>query len=53
MGIEIHCEGRVKCDHCKEKKFDVFKVIDSQYYCSECYEKLGGNDFRDAMRELK
>lgn len=53
MGVEVVCGDRVKCDHCKEKKIDIFKVLDSQYYCSECCERLGSKDFRDAMRELK
>ena len=52
MIIGVTCEGNVKCDHCRKKKIDIYKIIEGQHYCSECYENLGGKDFLDAIREL-
>ena len=53
MGIEAIAEGKIKCNHCKKKKFGVFKIVSGRHYCKQCYENLGGKDFKDAMEELE
>lgn len=52
MGINAIAENKIKCFNCKKKKRGIFKVVDEQYYCTQCYNMLGGRIFEYAMEEL-
>lgn len=53
MGTRVFSTGgMITCPYCKQKKNYLKSVNSFGQICEDCFEKNGGQDYIDAMKEL-
>lgn len=53
MGIvNIHEGKNERCSRCNRKLGYTSRLVYGDFLCEECYERLGGRDYKEALDEL-